>query len=256
MRVVQETRCVGDRASRPHHAVGHSLHGVWLRVEYDRSAKRCRPSRGASRSAQRESYRSSFPLTFVISPSNAQGRGRVCAAILGVTHVFLRVFASAPARVCGTQVASLISFHQLLAPAPSRRLAQRRVGMRRSTVAALLLAAAASSSQCSDSTAPIGVLPSPNPSGAAFSNSGSLQGSGTGTTASGPVSSISSLTVTIVSDSNGDGRPNRGDSVTCAISTTQTWTQVSVVCSQNGEVVLRAARTAKDWSPISLTSEM
>jgi hypothetical protein len=125
--------------------------------------------------------------------------------------------------------------------------------MRRSTIAALVLAAAAGSSHCSDSSGPVGVLPSSNPSGAAFSNSGSTQGDGTAT--SGPVSSISRLALTIVSDGNGDGRPNRGDSITFAISTTQTWSQVNVVCSQNGEVVLRATRTASAWSPISLTSE-
>jgi len=125
--------------------------------------------------------------------------------------------------------------------------------MRRSTIAAFVLAAAASSAQCSDNTAPVGVLPSANPSGAAFSNSGSTQGDGTAT--SGPVSSISKLALTIVSDSNGDGRPNRGDSVTFSVSTTQTWSRVSVVCSQNGDVVLRVARTPSAWSPISLTSD-
>jgi len=125
--------------------------------------------------------------------------------------------------------------------------------MRRSTIAALVLAAAAGSSQCSDSSAPVGVLPSPNPSGARFSNSGSVQGDGTAT--SGPVSSISRLAVTIATDNNGDGRPNRGDSVTFAISTTQTWSQVSVVCSQNGDVVLRAVRTPKESAPIALASE-
>ena len=125
--------------------------------------------------------------------------------------------------------------------------------MRRSTIAALVLAAAAGSSQCSDSSAPVGVLPSPNPSGARFSNSGSVQGDGSAT--SGPVSSISRLAVTIATDNNGDGRPNRGDSITFAIATTQTWSQVSVVCSQNGEVVLRASRTPAAWSPISLSSE-
>lgn len=129
--------------------------------------------------------------------------------------------------------------------------------MRRSTVAALLLVAAASSSQCSDSPAPVGVLPSPNGSAtrssAPFSNSGSVLGDGAET--SGPVSSISKLTVTMVSDGNGDGRPNRGDVVTFTIATTQTWSRVGIVCSQNGTEVLRAVRTATAWSPITLTSE-
>jgi hypothetical protein len=132
--------------------------------------------------------------------------------------------------------------------------------MRRSTIAALMLVAAASSSQCSDSPAPVGVLPSANPSGARFSNSGSVQGDRTSTTGDekptpGNVSSISSLAVAVVADNNGDGRPNRGDSVTFAISTTQTWTRVGIVCSQNGTEVLRAVRTPTAWTPITLTSD-
>jgi hypothetical protein len=58
----------------------------------------------------------------------------------------------------------------------------------------------------------------------------------------------------MVTDRNGDGRPNRGDVVTFKISTTVTWDQVSLVCSQNGTVVLSAEITADEWSPIALTS--
>jgi hypothetical protein len=58
-----------------------------------------------------------------------------------------------------------------------------------------------------------------------------------------------------VTDRNSDGRPNRGDSITFTISTTQMWDQVSVVCSQNGTVVLSAERTADTWSPLALTSQ-
>ena len=127
--------------------------------------------------------------------------------------------------------------------------------MRRSTLAVLLLVSAAGSSQCSDSPAPVGVLPSPNPSGAAFSNGGSVQSDDAQTPSGGPVSSISRLAVTVVTDNNADGRPSRGDSVTFVISTTQKWSQVAVVCSQDGAVVLRASRTPAAWSPIALSSE-
>lgn len=51
------------------------------------------------------------------------------------------------------------------------------------------------------------------------------------------------------------GRPNRGDSITFAISTTQTWSQLSLVCSQNGAVVLPVRRTPNAWSPITLSSQ-
>jgi hypothetical protein len=59
----------------------------------------------------------------------------------------------------------------------------------------------------------------------------------------------------MVTDANADGRPNRGDTITFAISTTVMWDQVSVVCSQNGKVVLRAEITADEWSPLALTSQ-
>ncbi len=131
--------------------------------------------------------------------------------------------------------------------------------MRRSTVLALLLVAAASSSQCSDGeTTAIG--PSTGVAAGRFANTGgSAQGGDTGTSGgdSGPgsESSISRLALAMVIDRNGDGRPNRGDSITFTISTTVMWDQVSVVCSQNGTVVLSAERTADEWSPIVLTSQ-
>jgi len=136
--------------------------------------------------------------------------------------------------------------------------------MRRPTVLALLLVAAASSSQCSDGKTTVigpssGIAPA---SAGRFANSGggSTQGGDTGTPGggeSGPAggSSISRLAVTLVTDKNGDGRPSRGDSITFAISTTQAWDQVSVVCTQNGTVVLSDVRTLDMWSPFTLTSQ-
>jgi hypothetical protein len=125
--------------------------------------------------------------------------------------------------------------------------------MRKSTIAAFVLVAAAGTSHCSDNSGPVGVLPSPNPSGARFSNSTSGQSEGTAT--SGPVSSISRIALAMVTDDNGDSHPNVGDSITFTISTTLTWSQVTVVCSQNGDVVLRASRTPSAWSPILLKSD-
>jgi len=136
--------------------------------------------------------------------------------------------------------------------------------MRRLTVVALLVVAAASSSQCSDGdTTAIGPSSGIAPAGAGrFANSGggSSQGGDTGAPGggeSGPAggSSISRLALILVTDRNSDGRPNRGDTITFMIATTQVWDQVSVVCSQNGDVVLRAEITADTWSPLALTSQ-
>jgi len=49
-----------------------------------------------------------------------------------------------------------------------------------------------------------------------------------------------------VSDINGDGLPNRGDSVTFDVSTTETWNQVNVTCYQNGVGVFGAVLP---WTP-------
>jgi len=78
---------------------------------------------------------------------------------------------------------------------------------------------------------------------------------GGGESGPGSASSISRLALILVTDRNSDGRPNRGDSITFTIATTLPWDQVSVVCSQNGEVVLRAERTADEWTPLPLTSQ-
>jgi hypothetical protein len=135
--------------------------------------------------------------------------------------------------------------------------------MRRSTLVALLLVAAASSSQCNDGDA-TAIGPSSGVGSATagrFGNTGgSTQGSDTGASGggeSGPgsESSISRLTLLLVTDRNGDGRPNRGDSITFRVSTTVTWDQVSVVCSQNGTEVLRSEKTVDEWSPFTLTSQ-
>jgi hypothetical protein len=133
--------------------------------------------------------------------------------------------------------------------------------MRRSAVLALLLVAAASSSQCDDGTATV-IGPSSGVAPAAagrFANTGGStqgdeQGTSGGNSGPGTESSISRLALILVIDRNSDGRPNRGDSITFTISTTQPWDQVSVVCSQNGTVVLTAERTAEEWTPLALTS--
>jgi len=133
--------------------------------------------------------------------------------------------------------------------------------MRRSTVLALLLVAAASSSQCDDGTTTVigpssGVAPA---AAARFANTGgSTQSDGQGVSGGengpGTESSISRLALVLVTDRNSDGRPNRGDTITFTISTTLPWDQVSVVCSQNGTVVLTAERTADEWTPLALAS--
>jgi hypothetical protein len=134
--------------------------------------------------------------------------------------------------------------------------------MRRSTVLALLLVAAASSSQCSDGkTTVIG----PSAAAGRFANSGggsSQGGDNTATPGGGESgggaaggSSISRLALILVTDRNSDGHPNRGDSISFTISTSLPWDQVSVVCSQNGDVVLSETRTLDTWSPIALTSQ-
>jgi len=133
--------------------------------------------------------------------------------------------------------------------------------MRRSTLVALLLVAAASSSQCSDGdTTAIGPSAGIGPSGAGrFGNSGGStqggdQGAPGGESGPGTESSISRLALILVSDRNSDGRPNRGDSITFTIARSLPWDQVSLVCSQDGEVVLSAERTPDAWTPLVLTS--
>ena len=131
--------------------------------------------------------------------------------------------------------------------------------MRRSTVLALLLVAAASSSQCSDGETTV-IGPSATTGRFANTGSGSSQGGDTGAPSggdSGPAggSSISRLALILVNDRNSDGRPNRGDTISFTISTTLAWDQVSIVCSQNGDVVLSATKTPDAWSPLTLTSQ-
>ena len=134
--------------------------------------------------------------------------------------------------------------------------------MRRLTVVALLLVAAASSSQCSDDTTTAIGPSSGIASGRAgrFANTGGSTQSGdqgvpSGESGPGSESSIARLALLLVTDRNSDGRPNRGDSITFTISTTQMWDRVSVVCSQNGTEVLRAEKTADAWSPLALGSQ-
>jgi len=61
---------------------------------------------------------------------------------------------------------------------------------------------------------------------------------GGGKTGGGSTSGSSSLTLAMVTDSNGNGLPNWGDQVTFNVSTTATTTpHVSVQCSQSGVLV-------------------
>ena len=48
------------------------------------------------------------------------------------------------------------------------------------------------------------------------------------------------LKVVMATDQNLDGAPNWGDRITFEVNTTEAWNQVSVVCTQNGEVVYGA----------------
>ena len=108
---------------------------------------------------------------------------------------------------------------------------------------------------CSDTVTSINA-PSPSEAPAVgaspFVNSGSAGG---GAAQSGSGSSISTMRVVLVTDANTNGLPDRGDSIMFTISTTQRWNQVSVVCSQDGTVVLRAVRTPSAWSAVTLTSQ-
>jgi hypothetical protein len=45
------------------------------------------------------------------------------------------------------------------------------------------------------------------------------------------------LKVVVATDQNFDGAPNYGDRITFEVNTTQTWNQLNVVCTQNGEPV-------------------
>src|SRR5262245_11282377 len=67
------------------------------------------------------------------------------------------------------------------------------------------------------------------------------KGSGAGKPTSGSSSSSISLAEPLVYDANGDGLPNRGDTVRFNVSTTATTgPYVDLVCSQNGVVVYGA----------------
>lgn len=55
------------------------------------------------------------------------------------------------------------------------------------------------------------------------------------------LASGNSLTLVMVNDQNGDGKPNFGDTITWDVSTTATGApNVGLVCTQNGTVVYRA----------------
>src|SRR5262249_52986624 len=64
---------------------------------------------------------------------------------------------------------------------------------------------------------------------------GGKKGGGGGTTSGG-----GSLTLVMVTDLNGNGSPNWGDTVTWKVSSTSTEPHVDLTCSQNGTVVYSA----------------
>ncbi|HEU5257262.1 MAG TPA: hypothetical protein VFU28_14815 [Vicinamibacterales bacterium] len=66
----------------------------------------------------------------------------------------------------------------------------------------------------------------------------------------------SAIEPTLVGDYNADGIISWGDAISFDISTTETWNQVSLVCSQNGSVVLGAVRTPTASYPITLSSQV
>jgi hypothetical protein len=133
--------------------------------------------------------------------------------------------------------------------------------MRRFTILAALLLMATISANCSDAGAAANsVAPSPSvdtpstPGGvASLVTFGGGHGNGKGN--ANIASNGSSIAVALVADNDGDGVVSWGDSVSFDVSTTETWNQVSLVCSQNGSVVLGAVRIPTAWYPITLSSQ-
>jgi hypothetical protein len=67
-------------------------------------------------------------------------------------------------------------------------------------------------------------------------------GSGGGGKGGGGAGSSSSLSLKMVTDNNGDGLPNWGDTVTFNVSTTASMPSVELDCYQNGSLVYGATR--------------
>ena len=131
--------------------------------------------------------------------------------------------------------------------------------MCRFTVLAGLLILAASSSNCSDTANAANAL-APSPSTVASSTSGgaSLEtfgaGHGGGKGHANLGTNGSTIQATLIADNDADGIISWGDAISFDVSTGETWNQVSLVCSQNGSVVLGAVRTPIAWDPIILSS--
>jgi len=113
--------------------------------------------------------------------------------------------------------------------------------MRRLIIAISAAALAASSVNCANSLGDNAPL---SPSAVAKDTTASAMNSA-GKGRKDPTTS--SLTLVMVDDHNGDGRPNWGDSVTFDVSTTETWNQVNVTCYQNGVGVFGAVLP---WTPV------
>jgi hypothetical protein len=124
-----------------------------------------------------------------------------------------------------------------------------QVVVRKCVIVATVIMAAAVSANCggdslTDRSAAAPLSPSALAEGLNAKGGGGGKGGG-GTTGAG-----GSLTVKMVTDNNGDGAPNWGDTVTFVISTTAT-TQpnVGLTCSQNGRVVYSASAGFYDGYP-------
>jgi hypothetical protein len=106
--------------------------------------------------------------------------------------------------------------------------------MKRFVILASVVVLAAASVNCGSSESVLG--PSSLSDSAAVSANG--KGGGKRPGGGGSTGGSGSLTLVMVTDNNGNGAPNWGDTVTSKVSTTAT-TQptVSLACSQNGVVV-------------------
>ena len=71
-------------------------------------------------------------------------------------------------------------------------------------------------------------------------------GSGGGKGGHGGTGGSSSLSLVMVTDNNGDGQPNWGDTVTFDLTTTSQWPTVTLDCFQNGTLVYSASA---GWYP-------
>jgi hypothetical protein len=132
--------------------------------------------------------------------------------------------------------------------------------MRTLAILASVVTLAAGSTGCSSANAanevgPSTVATAPSTAGTTgvfVANAAGGQGKGKGNTPSSGSGTLSTLDYVMVTDNNTNGVADRGDTISFAIGTTQQWNQVTLTCSQNGDVVLSAVRTNFAWYPITL----